>query len=191
MGEVNRKIIWQLILDSQYDKFNTPSLNNKTFTKSVRSLLNSFYQDYSFVTKDTDKTYRKKKFHFNGVCCKFRFIPSNHNYGGILSKKQSGIIRLSLVEPKAPTVALKFYLDNCKTEDLVMVPHQNEQESPLVFQGIQDTFSNIIYRTWFDVPIHRHNNINIIQAVTFPVFREVAKVFSIKFQHLFDIEKKS
>ena len=55
-------------------------------------------------------------------------------------------------------------------------------------QSIQDTFSNIVYRTWFDVPIHRHNNVNIVQAVTFPIFREVSKVFSVKFHHLFGEE---
>ena len=50
-----------------------------------------------------------------------------------------------------------------------------KQENPKKFKGIDDTFESIVYRTWFDVPIHRHNNINIVQAVTFPIFREVSK----------------
>lgn len=180
----SRDNVWTYIKASKYDK--NPSLDDKKFLKSLRSLVNAFYQDYSFVKNKTDTKFRKKKFHFHGTCCKIKFVPSTHNYGGFLSKVQYGIIRFSLVEPRAPTIGIKFYNTNGDTEDLVLVPHENEQEDPSSFNGIKDTFNPIVYRTWFDVPIHRHNNINIIQAVTFPIFREVSKVFSIKFQHLFD-----
>ena len=178
-----RDNIWTNIKNSKYDT--NPSLDDKNFKKSLRSVVNATYQDYSFVTKNTDTKFRKKKFHFHGTCCKIKFKPSEHGYGGFLSRVQYGIIRFSLVEPTAPTIAIKFYKKDGSTEDLVLVPHQNEQENPDLFNGINGTFNPLVYRTWFDVPIHRHNNINIIQAITFPIFREVSKVFSIKFQHLF------
>ena len=171
-----RDEIWEKITRSEYSE--PPSLDDPGFKKSLKSLINSFYQDYHFITKNTDGEKRKKKFHFTGCVCKFKFTPSDHPYGGFLSKTRYGLIRFSLVEPKAPTIGVKFYIDDSKlTHDIVLVPHQNEQENPSRFNGIQDTFSNIVYRTWFDVPIHRHNNVNIVQAVTFPIFREVSKVF--------------
>lgn len=189
-GMKMRDDVWDRILASRYPEGKTPSLDDKNFMKSLRSLTNTFFRDYSHVTRRTDTKRRRKPFHFHGTCFKFRYIPETSG-DGVLRNEQHGIVRLSLVEPRSPTLGIKFYLDepaiegDPPIEDLVMVPHQNEQEDPMPFRGMEDTFGNIVYRTWFDVPIHRHNNVNIIQAMTFPIFREVSKVFSVKFHHLF------
>ena len=52
VSERSRDEIWTYIVNSKY-KIN-PSLDDKKFLKSLRSLLNAFYQDYSFVKNKTD-----------------------------------------------------------------------------------------------------------------------------------------
>ena len=153
-------------------------------------LLNTIISDFSIVTTQLDTTSRTKLQHLHGSCFKFIYKP-NESFGdddfkqSILGTTQYGICRLSIQEPFVPTIAFKFYLDNNKIEDLLLVPHNLEQDSPELFTGIESTFTNIIYRTWFDIPAHRHVQAPLLLFLVFPIFKEVSRLFSIRFNHLF------
>ena len=70
----SRDKVWNEITKTRYCT-NKPDLDDSNFMKSTESLFNSFYRDYSFVTKSTDTIYRKKPFHFHGTCFKFKYVP--------------------------------------------------------------------------------------------------------------------
>lgn len=189
MTQSNRNNIWNKILATKYEN-NPPSLNDKNFLKSARVLLNTILSDFSVVTTPLDTKVRTKLQHLHGSCFKFTYEP-NQSFGdddfkdSILGTTQYGICRLSIQEPFVPTIAFKFYLGDNTTEDLLLVPHNLEQDSPKPFTGIESTFDNIIYRTWFDFPVHRHVQASLLIFIVLPVFKEVSRLFSIRFKHLF------
>lgn len=191
--------IWNKILNSVYNK--PPSLEDKYYLRSLKVVINALTRDFSVVDKSLDGIKRDKLFHIYGTCFKFKYVPSADNRvhgSSVLGDEQVGIIRLSIVEPRIPGIALKFYIDDDKLDDgveqdLVLAQHIDEQEVPIELTGLggNKIFKNSIYRTWFDIPVHRHSYVNPFQAIIFPVFREVAGSFSVSYYHLFENTQKT
>lgn len=136
-----RDALWKRVEQSEYSKL--PPLDvplghpvSAVFVL-LRILVDCIFRNTTvfkpFTDRDDVRPERAKLFHTFGTVAKARFIPvANAKYDGIFQSGALCLVRLSLgtdTQNYAPGVAVKFFVDNKQSVNVVAVPSLDTQTS--------------------------------------------------------------